>query len=40
MRRTYKNTQEMAKDYLRKIKIGFDSIFFTNKNPINKETPI
>jgi len=30
----------MAKDCLRKIKIGFDSIFSTNKNPINKETPI
>ena len=31
------NAQEIAKDYLRKIKMGFDNIFSTKKDPIDKE---
>jgi hypothetical protein len=33
-------TQEMAKDYLRKIKIRFDNILFTNEDHIDKENSI
>jgi hypothetical protein len=41
VRKIYQNTQEIAEDWLRKIKIykikKFDSIFPTDEGPIDKE---
>jgi hypothetical protein len=43
-RRTYQNAQEIAKDWLKRIKIykigKFDTIFSTNEDPIGKKISI